>query len=155
MTGKTIIRKLSIPIIALIVLFLATGPASAGEQKTGDLRGDTTYSQRCEIPYNIDDYGYTTGLHFISDMAINVTIRLEFYCGGVPYATRDIVVPPEGVTNTAQGFLPAGYTLRFPTLIYAKMVSPGEGNEDFPFWVTQFLFTDSGFSHQTFESHPY
>ena len=155
MTGKTIIPKVSIPIFVLAIIFFAVGPTLAGGRNTGSLRGDVTYTQFCAIPYNINDYGYTTGLHFVTGSSYNVTIRLGFFCGGDPYAVRDIVVPPEGITNTAQGFLPAGYKLRFPTLIYAYMETPEEGSEDISFWATQFLFTGSGFSHQTFESHEY
>jgi hypothetical protein len=154
MTGKPITPKLSVPIVIFLFLCLGIGSALAGGRKASDLRG-RVYVQRCEIPYNIDDYGYTTGLHIVPDWTGDVTIALSFYCGGEPYATRNIVVPPEGITITAQALLPAGYKLKFPTLIYAEMVHPGSNYEGEHFWVTQFLFTGSGFSHQTFESHDY
>jgi hypothetical protein len=53
--------------------------------------------------------------------------------------------------------LPAGKKLLYPTLIYVySYVDPeSSGIDEENFWVTQFLFTNVGFSHQTFTSHKY
>ncbi len=155
MTGKNPLpRKLSIPFFILFFLFPAINVMAGGRgQET--LRTATGYTQRCEIPYNINIQGYTTGLHIVVDSIERETVTLEFYNGSYPYATRDIEVPPEGLTGTAESFLPSGYSLRFPTLIYAYWRPDDSYEKDLHFWVTQFLFTDTGFSHQTFVSHDY
>ncbi len=146
--------KLSILIFILFFLISATTVLAGGRGKK-TLRTATKYSQRCEIPYNINIQGYTTGLHIVVDNYQSSTITLKFFSGGKSYASRKIVVPPEGLTGTAESFLPSGYSLRFPTLIYAYWEPEGTGYDGLHFWVTQFLFTETGFSHQTFVSHDY
>jgi hypothetical protein len=149
--------------LVLVALFLITTVTTVFAAEKGFSNFRTAYEppvkyvERCEIPYNISSYGYETGLHFVHDWDCSLDFTFLFFCGSKPYAKTVRGVPPEGLTVYAKDLLPAGKTLRFPTLIYAYMHDPtggtiysGEG-----FWVTQFLFTESGFSHQTFNSHPY
>lgn len=125
------------------------------ESRGSNLRQATDYSHRCEVPYNISGYGYETGLHIVADWESDLDFTFRFFNGGEAYAVNTKTIGPEGWTGLASALLPAGVALRFPTLIYVySHVDPEKTSTDVEsFWVTQFLITNFGFSHQTFTSH--
>ncbi len=155
-------RKISSPsslVLLLVALFLfATTTTVFAEKRGSDLRqapSPNGYVQRCEVPYCISDYGFETGLHIVADWTDDVSITFRFFNGGTTYDTNTVTIGPEGWTGYASSLLSPGVSLRYPTLIYAYWNDPGEGYEGELFWITQFIFTNSGFSHQTFTSHTY
>ena len=150
------ISLLSSLVVMLAALFLFTTSTCVFAEKRGaNLRQSVEYSHRCDVPYNIKDYnyGYGTGLHIVADWMDDVTFTFNFYCGGSSYATTTLTIAPEGWTGLVSDLLPAGVALRFPTLIIAYSHKDPSESYDVPFWITQFLFTGSGFSHQTFTSY--
>ena len=149
------ISSLSSLVVMLAALFLFTTSTSVFAEKRGaNLRQSTEFSHRCDVPYNIKLFDYNTGLHIIADWTADVTFTFEFYSGSDYYATRTMTIGPRGWTGFASDLLPPGYTLRFPTLLIAySHEDPSDDSEEIWFWITQFLFTGSGFSHQTFTSY--
>ena len=149
------ISSLSSLVVMLAALFLFTTSTSVFAEKRGaNLRQSVEYSHRCDVPYNIEIFDYNTGLHIVADWMDNVTFTFDFYCGGSSYATTTVVIGPEGWTGLVSDLLPPGYSLRFPTLLIAySHEDPSDDSEEIWFWITQFLFTGSGFSHQTFTSY--
>ena len=150
------ISSLSSFVVVFVALFLfATTTTVVAEKRGTDLRqapmnGDV---QRCEVPYCLSDYGYETGLHIVADWVDDASITFRFFNGGTTYDTNTVIIGPEGWTGYASSLLSRGVSLRYPTLIYAYWNDPGEGYEGEVFWITQFIFTNFGFSHQTFTSH--
>ncbi len=150
-------------LLLLVTFFFMTTATTVLAAEKGISTFRTTYEppvkyvERCEVPYNISDYGYETGLHIVADWQLSLDFTFAFFNGGKPYAVINRKVPAEGLTFFAKDLLPAGKTLKFPTIIYVYMHDPTSGTfySGEVFWVTQFLFTESGFSHQTFTSHPY
>lgn len=141
-------------IFAVLLLFVTSGSVFA-ESRGTNLRQATDYSHRCEVPYNITGYGYETGLHIVADWSGDLDFTFRFFCGGETYAVNTKKIGPEGWTGLASALLPVGVDWQFPTLIfvYSHEDPSYEGTDEESFWVTQFLFTGSGFSHQTFASH--
>ena len=152
------ILSLSSLVVLLVTLFLfATTTTVFAEKRGADLRQAPMngYVQRCEVPYCLSDYGYETGLHIVPDWTDDVNITFRFFNGGTAYDSNTVTIGPKGWTGYAGSLLSRGVSLRYPTLIYAYWNDPGEGYEGEVFWITQFIFTNSGFSHQTFTSHVY
>ena len=160
MSRKILFLPSALLFMITFFLFVTTTTGFALGEQSATLRTSyvppVKYVQRCELPYNISDYGYETGLHIISEWPGTVSFTFVFFSGGDPYAITTKNIPAEGLTVYAKDLLPKGKTLKFPTLIYVDMHDPTSGTyQGGVFWVTQFLFTNSGFSHQTFTSHPY
>ncbi len=151
------ITSLSSLVAILTVLFLfVTSTMVFAESRGSDLRQATDYSHLCEVPYNIEIPGsYTTGLHIVADWIGSLDFTFRFFRGGEAYAENTKTIGPEGWTGLASALLPAGKSLLLPTLIYVYSHVDSEyvGTDEEEFWVTQFLITDFGFSHQTLASH--
>ena len=144
----------SLVVLLATLLLLATSIGAFAENRGAGLRQATEYSHRCIIPYNIEDYGYSTGIHIVPFSSGNEEITFCFFSGGEPYAERTWTVTPEGLTDLASGFLPAGVKLKFPTMIMIdSQINLNDSSREIEFWVTQFLFNNVGFSHQTFTSY--
>ena len=160
---KKAVRFLVQMMVLLFFLGLAVGVQA--EKKGENLLREATLisSHKCYIPYNIylPDYGYDTGLHIITDVTQDILFRIDFYCGGNAYAFNIISVSPKGWTGTIDELLHKGGQnseiphAKFPTLIVLRSyMDPDHPGEEIPFWVTQFLFTQNGFSHVVFTSTP-
>ena len=116
MSKRNSLPPVFIMFLAALVLSVVSSSAFA-ENRGAGLRQVTDYVHRCDVPYNIQDYGYTTGLHILPDWTSDLTFTFKFYCGGEPYATVTKTIGPEGWTGTASQLL--GGDLLYPTLIIA------------------------------------
>ncbi|MEA1923074.1 MAG: hypothetical protein U9N63_10485 [Pseudomonadota bacterium] len=150
--------SLRLPLIVLFAVFflIITSVGAFAEKRGAGLRQAVEYSHICQVPYNIEDYGYITGLHVVADWQGDLDFTFRFFCGGQAYAVVNKKIGPEGWTGLPSQLLPNGVDLEFPTLIYvySQVDSDYTGPDDENFWVTQFVFLPgSGFSHQTFTSH--
>ena len=140
-------------VILLAVVFLATSTVNVrAEEKGSSLRGSQPLISECRVPYNVDGYGFRTGIHIVTSSVTSKRLVLSFFCGGYTYAHTSITVPPQGWTGLVTDLLPSGVNFRTPTLLYVSYFK--DPSSDWPgnFWVTQFLFTGYGFSHQTFKA---
>ncbi len=151
---RRISSRSSLVILFATLLLFACSIGAFAENKGAGLRQAVKYSHECIVPYNIEAYGYTTGIHIVPFSAVNEQIKILFFCGGDAYASKIWTLPPEGLTMMASGFLPAGVRLKFPTMLMIESLQdPSDSSREIKFWVTQFLFTGDGFSHQTFTSY--
>ena len=140
-------------LILLVIVSLAVSSSNVrAEEKGADLRGSAEVLTTCVVPYNINGYGFRTGIHIVTSSAASKHITIYFFCGGRAYAVKDIIVPPEGWTGLVTDLLPNGVSFRAPTLLYFDYYKDPNSNWTGKFWVTQFLFTGYGFSHQVFTS---
>ena len=137
MFRKTSLLPSLVIFLAAFVLF-ATSTTGFAENRGDDLRQAIDYVHRCDVPFNIQDGSYNTGLHIIPDWTGDVTFTFKFYSGGDPYATRTLTIDPEGWSGLASELL--GGELVNPTLIIAfSHKDPDSAGIDVErFWITQF-----------------
>ncbi len=158
MFRKSFLSLLLIAFLSVFFLMEISSSVYAGNRnKAIGLRSAATMAHRCDVPYNINIAGYSTGLHIVADWIYDLEFEVIFYSGSEPYYKTNLTVPPAGWTGMVTDLLPKNVPLKFPTLLliysYKDQVH-NDGTDNENFWVTQFLFTNFGFSHQTFFSYP-
>jgi len=140
-------------VILLVVVLLVAGSSNArAEEKGSALRGSVRLVSQCVVPYNVDGYGFKTGIHIVTSSATTKHLNVSFFCGGTYYASNSITVYPKGWTGLINDLLPRGVSFRTPTLLYVNYYKDPNSEWSGKFWVTQFLFTEYGFSHQILAS---
>lgn len=152
-TEDKMIKKSILSLVAVFYFCLPSHATSILDSMAhpDGVRMTTEINEICYVPYNIETAGYNTGLHIAIDSREPVTLWVGFFCGADVYAFQAITVGPEGWTGFARDLLPAGAgPLRNPSTIAIATLGNGIGR----FWVTQFLFTQAGFSHVVLTSEP-
>ncbi len=134
-------------IVAIIVSMFLVSTAFAGgfidALKAPGLRTATSINEICFVPYNVNTYGYNTGLHILPDERVGASFAVFFFSGAAIYASSTLDVGPQGWTGLVESLLPPGVAFRSPSMIGIITTEPGNGR----FWVNQFVFTSGGFSH--------
>ena len=153
----------SVMIILFIMIFVVNVQAESDVRINEDgLIESSAISHMCNVPYNINIAGFNTGLNIVPNWSNDVSFKIRFMNGGdSPYASTYIDIPSKGWTGTIDQLLHwegqnSTVSLRFPTKIYVySYEKPSQPGHEITFWVVQFLFTNSGFSHQAFPSYYY
>ena len=142
-------KKLFFAICLVLLCSTCYAGSLVDSLRTEGKRTAVVFNEACYIPYNIEAYGYQTGLHIVPDARdSSVSFIVAFFSGADFYAMREIAIGPEGWTGYASALLPAGVKLQTPTI----MVLVSTGTINGRFWATQFIFTGAGFSHVVLES---
>ncbi len=117
--------------------------------RTGTSTQKVTIHQAILIPYNIEGYGFLTGIHIAIGSKTTQQYVVGFTQGLNVYAAQKVTIPASGWTGLVSDLLPSGITFRSPSML---MIIAPEGALDF--FADQFLFTGGGFSHVVFHSKP-
>jgi hypothetical protein len=102
------------------------------------------------IPYCIHTAGFITGINISTDtQSYETECYIGLFNNGEMYSFRKVRLTPAGLTAVIDQFCEPGVEFRSPSTMGVAVLGSGDSNR---FWVTQFTFTGSGFSHQIIES---
>jgi len=139
--------KKSLLLICSIVLVTTSTYAGLLESINPGVRSAVIFNEIVYAPYCINSDGFQTGVNIIPDNREWATdILVAFFDGAEPYSLKTFTVGPQGWTGFVQDLCEV--PMRSPSVVV--FISLGADNG--LFWVTQFVFTPSGFSHIVTES---